>query len=166
MIRVTRSVVTRWLRMLLHIDDTPQRTAAAFALGVFFGFSPWLGVHTVLALACAFALSLNRVAVLLGVYANLPWIIGPYYVLATAVGAMLIGQAGADLSEVARLFAHSPLRAEFWHGLSALKVLLWPYVLGSTLGSIVLAAVAYPSALSFVETQRRRPDVAARSLDG
>ena len=30
----------RWLDRLLHLHDTPRRTAAAFALGVFFSFSP------------------------------------------------------------------------------------------------------------------------------
>ena len=86
MIRFTREAVRRWLDALLHIADTPRRTAAAYALGVFFGFSPLLGLHTVLALACAFVLSLNRVAVLLGVYSNLPWIIGPWYAGTTALG--------------------------------------------------------------------------------
>lgn len=166
MMRVTRSAISRWLRVLLHIEDTPQRTAAAFALGVFFGFSPWLGLHTILGVICAFAFSLNRVAVLLGVYANLPWIIGPYYVLATAVGALLVGQAGTDLSELMRLFEHSPLRAEFWHEVSALKALFWPYVIGSTLGSLVLSAVSYPASLRFVQAQHRRRHVAAEPLDG
>lgn len=41
---LTRALVRRWLEALLHIDDTPDRTAAAFALGVFFGFSPLLGL--------------------------------------------------------------------------------------------------------------------------
>ncbi|PYR60956.1 MAG: hypothetical protein DMF85_03510 [Acidobacteria bacterium] len=44
----------RWLEQLLHTHDTPQRTAAAYALGVFFGFSPLLGLHTVLGLVFAF----------------------------------------------------------------------------------------------------------------
>jgi uncharacterized protein (DUF2062 family) len=70
----------KWLDTLLHIADTPERTAAAFALGVFFGFSPFLGLHTLLGILFAFLLNLNRVAVLLGVYSNLPWIIAPYYV--------------------------------------------------------------------------------------
>ena len=52
-----------WLEQLLHTHDTPQRTASAYALGVFFGFSPLLGLHTVLGLIFAFALRLNRVAV-------------------------------------------------------------------------------------------------------
>ena len=69
----------RWLDHLLHTHDTPERTAAAFAVGVFFGFSPFLGLHTVLGLVVAFAFGLNRVAVLLGVYSNLPWIVPAYY---------------------------------------------------------------------------------------
>ena len=93
MIHLTKALIRRWLDSLLHVDDTPQRTAAAFALGVFFGFSPFLGLHTILGVVFAFLLNLNRVAVLLGIYSNLPWIIAPYYVLATTAGAMsLIGR--------------------------------------------------------------------------
>ena len=62
MIHLTRKAVRRWLDVLLHIEDTPERTAAAFALGVFFGFSPFLGFHTILAIIFAFFLNLNRVA--------------------------------------------------------------------------------------------------------
>src|SRR5438046_7376541 len=80
----------RWLEQLLHTHDTPQRTAAAYALGVFFGFSPLLGLHTVLGLVFAFALDLNRVAVLLGIYSNLPWILPAYYTLATVIGAAIL----------------------------------------------------------------------------
>ena len=49
-----------WLEQLLHTHDTPQRTASAYALGVFFGFSPLLGLHTVLGLI--FAAYINGVA--------------------------------------------------------------------------------------------------------
>src|SRR3954451_17900703 len=80
----------RWLDQLLHTHDTPQRTAAAYALGVFFGFSPLLGLHTILGLVFAFALNLNRVAVLLGIYSNLPWILPAYYTLATMVDASIL----------------------------------------------------------------------------
>src|SRR5215471_6446174 len=82
--------VRRWLDQLLHTHDTPQRTAAAYALGVFFGFSPLLGFHTLLGLVFAFALNLNRVAVLLGIYSNLPWILPAYYTLAIMFGAAIL----------------------------------------------------------------------------
>ena len=46
----------RWLERLLHTHDSPRRTASAFALGVFFGFSPLLGLHAILGVAFAFLL--------------------------------------------------------------------------------------------------------------
>ena len=76
MIHLTRGLIRRWLDALLHIQDTPERTAAAFALGVFFGFSPFLGLHTLLGVVFAFLLNLNRVAVLLGVYSQPPVVSG------------------------------------------------------------------------------------------
>src|SRR5258708_35044577 len=80
----------RWLEQLLHTHDTPRRTAAAYALGVFFGFSPMLGLHTVLGVSAAFVFNLNRLAVVLGIYSNLPWILPAYYTLATLVGAAIL----------------------------------------------------------------------------
>ena len=94
---VTKTAIERWLERLLHIHDTPERTAAAFALGVFIAFSPTLGLHTVIGLVLAFAFNLNRVAVLLGVYVNLPWFIGPFYASGTALGAWLTGATMSSL---------------------------------------------------------------------
>jgi uncharacterized protein len=162
MIHLTRALVRRWLDTLLHIDDTPERTAAAFALGVFFGFSPFLGFHTVLAIVFAFFLDLNRVAVLLGVYSNLPWIIGPYYALVTMAGGTLLGYKLPPglKSQIGSLFEESAFSGEFWHRLiTILKPLLWPYAVGSMCGALVLAAMAYPLALAFVTSRRRIHDI-------
>jgi uncharacterized protein len=162
MIRLTRALVRRWLDALLHIDDTPRRTAAAFALGVFFGFSPFLGLHTILGIAFAFLLSLNRVAVLLGVYSNLPWFLAPYYAIATTAGAMITGHRipPGFKARIATLFELSLYQGEFWRELGrVLKPLLWPYTVGSLIGAIVLAAIAYPLALAFVTSRRRIHDM-------
>jgi hypothetical protein len=163
MIHLTRRVVRAWLDALLHIEDTPERTAAAFALGVFFGFSPFLGLHTVLAVALAFLLNLNRVAALLGVYANLPWIIAPYYAFVTMfVGAPLTRHhvpAGFK-AQTAALFEHSAFHGEFWRQLVALMMpWLWPYAVGSMIGAVLLAVIAYPLALAFVTSRRRIHDM-------
>lgn len=162
MIHLTRALVRRWLDALLHIDDTPERTAAAFALGVFFGFSPFLGLHTLLGILFAFLLNVNRVAVLLGVYSDLPWILAPYYTGVTLVGAKITGHHpppgfGAQFRA---LFELPLYHGEFWHRLIVLlKPLLWPYAVGSTLGAIILACLAYPLALGFVTSRRRLHDV-------
>ena len=130
---------------------------------MFFGFSPLLGLHTILGIVFAFLLNLNRVAVLLGVYSNLPWIIGPYYAFVTMViGAPITRHkvpAGFK-SQVAALFQVSIYQSDFWRQLvRILKPWIWPYAVGSTIGAIVLAAVAYPLALAFVTSRRRIHDI-------
>ena len=158
MIHLTRALVRRWLDALLHIDDSPQRTAAAFALGVFFGFSPFLGFHTILGVVFAFLLNLNRVAVLLGVYSNLPWIIAPYYAFTTMAGAAITHHRipPGFRTHLVALFDLSLFEMDFWHRLGVLlRPLVWPYAVGSTIGAVVLAALAYPVALAFVTSRRR-----------
>jgi uncharacterized protein len=157
------SRIRSWLEQLLHTHDTPQRTAAAYAVGVFFGFSPMLGLHTVLGVGCAFLFGLNRVAVVLGVYSNLPWLLPAYYTVATVAGAALLGVNihPAVLEEAIRAVA-----ASSWGGMAAVvhrfAPLLWAYTLGSTIGAIILAAVAYRVSLTMILTHRkltaRKPD--------
>jgi hypothetical protein len=162
MIHLTKALVRRWLDTLLHIDDSPERTAAAFALGVFFGFSPLLGLHTLLGIGFAFLLNLNRVAVLLGVYSDLPWFLAPYYAAATMAGAKITGhKLPPNLkSQLGALFELTIFGSEFWHRLiTILKPLLIPYAVGSTFGALVLAAIAYPLALAFVTSRRRIHDM-------
>jgi uncharacterized protein (DUF2062 family) len=162
MIHLTKALVRRWMDTLLHVADTPERTAAAFAMGVFFGFSPFLGFHTVLAIIVAFLFDLNRVAALLGVDSNLPWIIAPYYAIVTMIGAKIIGRTAPEgiKAQLAALFERSVFQGEFWHQLiTILKPLHWPYTVGSLLGAIVMCAIAYPLALAFVTSRRRLHDI-------
>ena len=160
MIHATRAAVRKWLDRLLHIHDSPRRTAAAYALGVFFGFSPFLGFHTALAIAVAFLFNLNRVAVLVGVYSNLPWILAPYYTLTTMLGAKLLGMhvPRGFAGQVENLFALSLWHGEFWHRLFILlRPFFWPYTVGSLIGAGILSLVAYRLALAFVIARRRHP---------
>ncbi len=117
------------------------------------------GFHTLLGIAFAFLLNFNRVAVLLGVYSNLPWVIAPYYAFRTmVVGAPLTGHRipPGFRQQVAELFELS-----LYQGTSgtSLMVILSPFLLallvGSLLGAVVLAAwhTRWPSA--FVRSRRQ-----------
>lgn len=148
--------VRRFLEQLLHTHDTPRRTAAAYALGVFFGFSPFLGLHTLLGVALAFVLNLNRVAVVLGVYSNVPWILPAYYTLATVLGAALLG---ADLPPGLMQALSAAVSEVSWDGLRemgrTLAPLAWSFTLGSTVAAAVLAAIAYRLSLAMIVAHRR-----------
>jgi len=159
---LTRALIRRWLDALLHIDDTPERTSAAFALGVFFGFSPFIGFHTLLGVAFAFLLNLNRVAVLLGIYSNLPVFLGPYYWVATIAGAQITGHRipRGFRMRLRALFELSLFHGEFWHRLVVvMRPLVWPYTVGSLLGALLLSAAAYQLAFAFVKSRRRLHDM-------
>ena len=155
MVRFPR--VRAWLEQLLHTHDTPQRTAAAYALGVFLGFSPLLGLHTVLGLILAFALNLNRVAVLLGVYSNLPWVLVPYYTVATWLGATLLGAAPPPgLVETFITALQNRSWSEFLSAFGALEPVFWSFTLGSTIGATLLSLIAYRVSSVMITTHRKR----------
>ncbi len=79
------------LRGVLQVRDTPGRIAMSFAIGVFWGMSPLLGIHTIGALFTAWLLGLNKLVAVAGVYITNPWTIVPIYSLSLWLGAKLIG---------------------------------------------------------------------------
>jgi hypothetical protein len=158
MIHLTRSLVRKWLESLLHIHDSARRTAFAYALGVFWGFSPLFGLHTVIGLLCAFLFNLNRVAVILGACTNLPWVIAPYYTVTTMAAAKVLGVGMPPdfAGQLSSLFELSLFGRAFWVGLAhLLSPLLWPFMLGSFAGASVLAVLAYAVARPAIDAGRR-----------
>jgi hypothetical protein len=145
------------LERVLHIHDSPERTSLAFSVGIFFGFSPFIGLHTVLALLAAFVFRLNRVAALVGVYVNNPWTLIPVAVASTSLGVKVLGHMGYkrdhfDWAQV-RTFAfwtHFP--SEFQDHCHT----LFPFFVGSMICAVVLAILSYPLCLWFIRTYRHR----------
>lgn len=140
-----RRAVLPYLRQLLAVDDTPERTALAFTIGVFLAFSPLVGLHTFLGLGVAFLFGLNRVAVLLGVFVNNPWTLVPIYAAATYVGGIVVGfPAQTSLPDIGwKEFWN----ARFWWELLKQWRFLKQTLLGSLILSVVAATLSYPVAL-------------------
>ncbi len=140
--------VGQYLRHLFALDDTPERIALAFALGVFLAFSPLLGLHTILGLSIAFIFGLNRVAVLLGVFVNNPWTLVPIYGTATYIGGLLIGFP--EKQSLPPIDWNTVWHGSFWiHTIRQLHVLKL-IVVGSTILSVLGAVLSYPVALYMV----------------
>jgi uncharacterized protein len=141
------------VRMLLQVQDSPNRIALAFGLGVWIAFFPIIGIHTGLALLIAFLFRLNRLAILLGTYVNNPWTVAPMYMAGTLFGCMLLGVSTHGLWEV-------NLRISSWgfflKALHTLRPFLWPYLIGNVLVGTVAGATAY-AALRVILERRRRP---------
>ena len=158
-----RSRSARLADALLRLHDTPARTAAAFALGVFFSFSPFIGLQILVSMAIAFMLRLNRVAVFVGLNANLPWTMVPWYAGTTLAAAAVMGSAGAaDAGRmVAALFADGWTPAGVLDGAQALVTpVLVPFLVGPTVGAIPIALVSYVLARTVLVRRARRATAA------
>src|ERR671928_974532 len=80
-------------RRLLAIDDPPERTALAFSIGVFIAFSPFLGLHTIVATAIAFLFRFNKVAIYTGTFINNPFLtLVPIIIVSYGIGALVMGR--------------------------------------------------------------------------
>src|SRR3954471_7284776 len=81
------------IRRLLAIDDPPERTALAFSIGVFIAFSPFLGLHTIMATVLAFAFRFNKIAIYAGTFVNNPFLtLVPIILASYGLGALLMGK--------------------------------------------------------------------------
>lgn len=124
------------LRQVLHLQESPQRTALAFAIGVFIGFSPLYGLHTIMVFFFAWALRLNFLALMAGAFLNNPWTVVPILGATYWAGALLLGRSDSPSFD--------------WHDVSfsAIYAQVMPYAVPFFLGGFVLsflgAALAYP----------------------
>jgi uncharacterized protein (DUF2062 family) len=145
-------------RRLLALDDPPERTALAFSLGVFVAFSPFLGLHTILATLIAFLFRFNKVAVYSGTFINNPFFtLVPIIVASYAIGAFILGrplripQAGVEL-----LRHPHPLTASYYHQIFQESWdIVWPFSIGAMTLSVVCSVIAYPVTSSLLRARRR-----------
>lgn len=137
------------LREVVRTKDSPRKIATSFAVGVFIGMSPLLGLHTALGLAVAWGFRLNKIVTIIGVYVTNPWTIVPLYTFATWVGARLLGINGIipriNWEEISLSYL-----------LSGMKNLLLPFVFGSTLMALVSSVIGYLIIYQAVVRMRQR----------
>jgi hypothetical protein len=124
------------LRQILSVKESPRKIALAFALGVFIGMSPLLGIHTILGIVTAWIFRLNKFVTIVGVFVTNPWTIVPIYTFGTWVGAKLLGidRLIPDID-----WAHLTVK-ELLHSFGPL---LLPFIVGSTLLGVVSAGLSY-----------------------
>jgi uncharacterized protein (DUF2062 family) len=155
-------------RRLLAIDDPPERTALAFSIGVFIAFSPFLGLHTIMATAIAFLFRFNKIAIYTGTFINNPLLtLVPIIIASYAVGAFVLGRPlsipdeGVELLKNPQLFSgeyYERLFVQSWWNI------VWPFTVGATVLSVVCSVLAYPLTLRMLRAYRHRK-AQARATD-
>jgi uncharacterized protein len=135
------------LKQILHLNESPRRTALAFAIGAGIGFSPFYGLHTLMVVFLAWALRLNFIAIMAGNLINNPWTTVPILGATYWTGAFILGESDSPAFD--------------WHDLSfeAIYEQVMPYAIPFALGGLILTIIAavfsYPAALYFICKYRR-----------
>ena len=165
-IRRRPSLRRRRLKLLLELmgrQETPERVAAAVALGVGIGLSPFIGFHFILAIVLASLLRLSRLDTVLGSLVGNPWTLPPFFAVGYRVGRALLGY---NTTRVPPLQWERLLHQDFWTAFRGpgFKPRLTSFLVGTTLLAIVLAIAAYWLMLGALRLyHRRHPRVAERA---
>jgi len=144
-------------RRLLAIDDPPERTALAFSIGVFIAFSPFLGLHTILATLIAFLFRLNKVAIYTGTFVNNPFFtLVPIIIASYTVGAFVLGRPLKMPDEGLELLKNPHiLTACYYHRIFVESWnVVWPFTVGGIVLSVVCSLLAYPLTLRALRAYR------------
>ena len=146
-------------RRLLAIDDPPERTALAFSIGIFIAFSPFLGLHTIMATLLAFLFKFNKIAIYAGTFLNNPFLtLVPIIIVSYGVGAFILGRPlgippeGVELLKNPALFSSDYYRKVFVQS----WFIVYPFAIGGMVLSVVCSVVAYPLTLRALRAYRRR----------
>lgn len=135
------------LREILHLDEPPQRTALAFAVGTFIAFCP-LYPHTLLVIVCAWTFRLNFVALMAGALLNNPWTVVPILGATFWTGIQMMGSPQTEPID--------------WGAVSftSLYDTVAPYAVPFAVGGLVLSvagsALSYPIAYYVIARYRAR----------
>jgi hypothetical protein len=135
------------LKQMLHLQESPQRTAVAFAVGAAIAFCPLYGFHMVLVGLSTWAFKLNFVALLAGALINNPWTIVPIFGATYWTGALLLGRSDTPAFDWREL------------GFGAVYEQVMPYAVPFAVGGVVLSVAAaflsYPVALYIITKHRQ-----------
>lgn len=135
------------LRQVLHLQESPQRTALAFAVGAGIAFCPLYGFHMVLVGLCTWVFGLNFVALLAGALINNPWTVVPILGATYWTGATILGQSDSPSFNWNDLGFHAIYDQIMPYAI--------PFALGGTVLSVIGAALFYPLALYVINKNRQ-----------
>lgn len=142
---------------ILHVNDSPNRIAMGVAIGLFVGWTPLIGLHTLIVLPLAVIMRANKPVALVCVWVTNIFTAMPIYYFNCLIGRFLFGTKGGE-QELIRREIHGLLknilsfsdigaflyRADFWDKFWKLivniRAELW---LGSLTVGTIVSVIAY-----------------------
>lgn len=163
----------RYVRHRLHrLPDPPHKISRGIWAGVFTTFTPFYGLHFVVAALIAFLMQGNILAALLATFFGNPLTYVPIAVVALTAGHWILGtefdpehverSLGGKFSDAGRDLWHN-FRAMFtdaepdWRGLSVFyDEVFFPYLIGGIIPGIIVATVCYYLAVPLIQAYQKR----------
>ena len=164
-----------------RLPDTPHRIALGFSCGVFASFSPFFGLHFVVAAVIARILRVNVVSALIGTIAGNPLTFPLIASVSLSFGRRILGfgATGRDFGRIVDAFNQALLG--IWHTILSLfgigvsewatvmvfaRDVIWPYFVGGLLPGLISAIAAYyvirPLTAAYQSRRRARVRAGAR----
>ena len=143
----------KWLKRIKHIltlDNHPGHIAAGFAVGVFISFTPFFGLHMLIAIVAAFVFRLNKLTCITGSWVNTPMTVAPVLVVSYKLGRFLLGYSPQELHIKQELSWQYALKLLDKHGASLL--------LGTSIIGSIAAVLAYFICYNLVVRFRRKDE--------
>lgn len=141
--RIGRYFHLRFLRM----RSEPSEISRGLAIGVFFGMTPLLGLHMVLAVALAMFLKGNKLMALVGAWVGNPLTMPVFFVLEYKLGRWIMGASQAPVPQLSLRFGE--VLQGSWN-------IVAPLFLGSLILGMAAALLTYVVAKPLVWTLQYR----------
>jgi len=138
---------------LKQIRDTPQAVAGGVAIGMFWGFTPLLGLKTLLSIFVAWAFRSSKIAAVITV--SLHDILTPIWPVILRweydLGFWILSHPHHFPQRLSMKEAH----LNYWLHLKRLEI-LWPMFVGSLLFAVPFALISYWIVEQLLERYKRR----------
>lgn len=169
-----------WTRAFLYVKhrlrrlpDPPHRIARGIFAGIFVTFSPFFGMHFIMAAAVAWIMRGNIVAALLSTFFGNPLTFVPIGALSLNTGYFLLGMSRISGDEVTRSLGGKFADAwgDLWHNFFAIftggttdwvhlslffEEVFFPYMIGGIIPGIVFGAIGYYISLPLIKAYKNR----------
>lgn len=143
-----KEILKNLIRKLVGIKDTPQKIALGFAIGVFWGVFPTVGIGTILAIAVAALFKANKISAVAGSLFGLPIFGMIYTIISVFIGGLILGN---ELTDIMLLI--KDIREFGWKHI--MKYAITSYSLGIVTLSFTLSFIAYISLLAIIKKYKK-----------
>jgi uncharacterized protein (DUF2062 family) len=133
----------RWVRYhylrLVRLNDSPEKVALGFSIGVTVGIFPTFGLGIVIVIFLAWLTNINKASAIIGTLLMNPWTSPFFWALSFFTGSLMLGN---DINETALLFKSLKTQGDLWETIIGKRLIL-PYIIGNITVTAVSAAVSY-----------------------